>query len=146
MDLSFREKSAWACLVTTGAVFVPYFTFIFQLASKGELSLPRVAVAFVAAVLAQIVLISVYMAAIALRTRQEPRDERDTAIENRAFRSAHWVLVVALWLLVLGGVFLAPVFPQLISVVFVGQLALLSFVLSELVHYATLVHGYRRGY
>jgi cytochrome b subunit of formate dehydrogenase len=146
MDMSFREKSAWACLVTTGAVFVPYFTFIGQLASRGELVLPRVVVAFVAAVLAQIVLSSVYMAVIALRTRQEPRDERDIVLENRAFRSAHWTLVLALWLLVLGGVFLAPVFPQLISVVFVGQLALLSFVLSELAHYATLVHGYRRGY
>ena len=55
MDMSFREKSAWACLVTTGVVFIPYFTFIFQLASKGELILPRVIVAFVAAVLAQIV-------------------------------------------------------------------------------------------
>jgi Na+/H+ antiporter NhaD/arsenite permease-like protein len=146
MDMSFREKSAWACLVTTGVVFVPYFTFIAQLASRGELILPRVVVAFVAAVLAQIVLSSVYMTVIALRTRQEPRDERDTAIENRAFRGAHWTLVIALWIFVLGGGFLAPVFPQLISVVFVGQLALLSFVLSELVHYATLVHGYRRGY
>ncbi len=146
MDMSFREKSAWACLVTTGVVFVPYFTFIAQLASRGELILPRVVVAFIAAVLAQIVLSSVYMTVIALRTRQEPRDERDTAIESRAFRWAHWTLVIALWLLVLGGVFLAPVFPQLISVVFVGQLALFSFVLSELMHYATLVHGYRRGY
>ena len=146
MDMSFREKSAWACLVTTGVVFIPYFTFIFQLASKGELILPRVIVAFIAAVLAQIVLSSVYMTVIALSTRQEPRDERDLAIENRAFRSAHWVLVVALWLLVLGGVMLTPVFPKLISVAFVGQLALLSFVLSELVHYATLAHGYRRGY
>jgi cytochrome b subunit of formate dehydrogenase len=146
MDMSFREKSAWACLVTTGVVFIPYFMFILQLASKGELLLPRVIVAFVGAVLAQIVLSSIYMTVIALRTRQEPRDERDTAIENRAFRSAHWTLVIALWLLVLGGVFLAPVFPQLISVVFVGQLALLSFVLSELAHYGTLIHGYRRGY
>ena len=146
MDMSFREKSAWACLVTTGVVFIPYFTFIFQLASKGELILPRVIGAFIAAVLAQIVLSSVYMTVIALSTRQEPRDERDLAIQNRAFRSAHWVLVVALWLLVLGGVMLTPVFPKLISVAFVGQLALLSFVLSELVHYATLVYYYRRGY
>ena len=37
MDMSFREKSAWACLVTPGVVFVPYFTFIAQLASRGEL-------------------------------------------------------------------------------------------------------------
>ena len=37
MDMSFREKSAWACLVTTGVVFVPYFAFIFRLAGRGEL-------------------------------------------------------------------------------------------------------------
>ena len=117
MDMSFREKSAWACLVTTGVVFVPYFTFIAQLASRGELLLPRVAVAFVAAELAQIVLASVYMTFIALRTRQEPRDERDTAIENRAFRSAHWTLVIGLWIFVLGGVFLAPVFLELVDVI-----------------------------
>ena len=94
MDMSFREKSAWACLVTTAVVFGPYFTFIVQLASRGELILPRVVVAFVAAVLAQIVLITVYMMVIALRTRQEPRDERDTAIENRAFRGVHYATLV----------------------------------------------------
>ena len=28
MDISFREKSAWACLVTTGVVYVPYFALL----------------------------------------------------------------------------------------------------------------------
>lgn len=146
MEMSFREKSAWAYLVSIGAVYVPYFTFIFKLALAGELSLLRMTGAFIVATLALIVLSAVYQIVIRIRTRAEAKDERDIAIESRAFRSAHWTLVVLLWLLVPGTTLLSPLFPQLITLVFVGQLGLLAFVVSELVHYATQILGYRRGY
>ena len=146
MDMSFREKTAWACLVTTGVIFVPYFTFIFQLARRGLLIPPVMLVAFIGAVIVQTILGIVYHIVIALRTRQEPKDERDIAIENKAFRCAHWTLVVALWIFVPGLITLYPVFPQLFSVAFMTELVLLSFVLSELVHYGTQVYGYRKGH
>ena len=145
MDISFREKSAWACLVTTGVVYVPYFAFIGQLIHQGKLLLPLMIVVFVGAVIAQIVLMIVYHIVIVIRTREEAKDERDRIIELVAIRNAHWVLVVALWLLVPGGTMLAPVFPVLSSVLVIGQLGLLCFVLSELVNYATQVYCYRRG-
>lgn len=145
MEMSFREKSAWACLVTTGVVYLPYFAYIGQLIAQGQLRLPLLVVAFVGAVIAQVVLMIVYQSVIALRTRQEPKDERDRAIELVATRNAHWVLVVALWLLVPGGTMLTPVFPVLSSVLVIGQLGLLCFVLSELVNYGTQVYAYRTG-
>lgn len=145
MEMSFREKSAWACLVTTGVVYLPYFAFIGQLIAQGRLLLPLIIVAFVGAVIAQVVLMIVYQSVIALRTRQEPKDERDRAIELVATRNAHWVLVVALWLLVPGGTMLTPIFPVLSSVLVIGQLGLLCFVLSELVNYGTQVYAYRTG-
>jgi hypothetical protein len=145
MDMSFREKIAWSYLVTTAVVFVPYFVLIFRLALRGELVVSRMIVALIVAVIVQVLLSIAYHLVILLRTREEPKDERDRAIENTAFRRAHWTLVVALWLLIPGGVLLYSLFPQLVSVAFLTQLVFLSFVVSELVHYGTQAYCYRLG-
>ena len=128
-----------------GCGVCPVLCVIGQLIHQGKLLLPLMIVVFVGAVIAQIVLMIVYHIVIVIRTREEAKDERDRIIELVAIRNAHWVLVVALWLLVPGGTMLAPVFPVLSSVLVIGQLGLLCFVLSELVNYATQVYCYRRG-
>lgn len=145
MPMSFREKSAWACLVCTLVVFVPYFVFVAGLVQRGELSLLRVLVAFVAAVICQAGLAGLYHAAIALRTREEPADERDRAIEGRSVRAAYWVLLTGVMVLVLGVPMLGGLVPGSDSGLLVGQIALLCVVVAESVHFGVQAAGYRRG-
>ncbi len=48
--LSFREKSAWACLAATAAVYLPYFGYVSRLFERDELRFDAILAAFVGAV------------------------------------------------------------------------------------------------
>src|SRR4029078_159546 len=90
--MSFREKSAWVGLISTLVVFVPYFLYVFGLASRSELEPGPVTGAFVALVIFSMALGIVSGIVVAVTSKQEPKDERDAAIESRAYRYAYFVL------------------------------------------------------
>ena len=49
--MSFREKSAWICLITTLAIFIPYFVYVFRLIAQPDLAAPDIVTALIAGVL-----------------------------------------------------------------------------------------------
>lgn len=153
--MSFHEKSAWACLISMVAVFVPYFWVVFHqpLAYLGLLVL---------AVIVQVVLLVVFHVVNALTThsiRQRgdapPQDELDRLIELRAAKLSGGVLavVVAVWSLgalfgvlviagdgATGSHFTIPVLQTLVAI----HLLFAGFVLANLAYYGSIVVGYRR--
>ena len=96
--------------------------------------------AFGAAVVAQVVFSVVAHIAFARGATQEPKDERDSAIETMSFRHAYRVLSVGMVTLLIVSTWFAP-----LSLAAMGQLLLLGFVAAELTRYASQVWGYRRG-
>ena len=143
-SMSFREKGAWACLLTTIAIFVPYFTQMFRLFARGELKTTSIITAFFIASFWQVLLNVVAQIVIAVRSRQEPKDERDSAIESKSFRHAYWIFAFFVWPVImvtpvstLGGHLLTPAL--------IGQMVFLCFVIAEVTRYSTQVICYRRG-
>jgi hypothetical protein len=143
-SLSFREKGAWACLITTVAVFIPYFARVLHLFARGELKTSSVITAFFLASIWQVLLNVVVQVVIALRSGREPKDERDSAIESKSFRYTYWIFALLLWPVIMiapastiGGYPLTPVF--------LSQMVFFCFVVAELTRYLTQVVYYRRG-
>ena len=140
--MSFREKSAWACLITTITIWGPYFAYAFRLFSREHYS-SSVMTAFIVAVILSIVLNGGAHIVVAIRSRQERKDERDIAIESKSYRNAYFVLIVLIWMVILA----APVGTQdrHFGPVFISQMVLLCFVVAETTYYLTTVVCYRRG-
>jgi hypothetical protein len=139
--MSFREKSAWICLLSTLLVFVPYFVHVgglFKLArpvAGAEVWIP-----FALAVAVQTLIAVASHIALAWQAQREPKDERDMAIESGAYRRAYVVLSLSVAMLLC-----LTVWGPSMSELALGQCLLLAFVLGETTHYAWQVLGYRRG-
>ncbi len=143
-SLSFREKGAWACLLITLAVFAPYFAQIFRLFAREELKTSSVITAFFIASFWQVLLNVVVQIVIVIRSRREPKDERDSAIESKSFRHAYWVFAFLVWPVIM----VAPVSTlagHLLTPAFISQMLFLCFVVAEATRYLTQVVCYRRG-
>lgn len=140
-NTSFREKSAWASLVSILIVFVPYFVHVGRLFAAHKLTAGSVIGAFLIATGAAIVIQIPIYAVIALRSRQEEKDERDQAIEFKSFRVAYGILTSSVFLAV-GAIVL---FLPWLDPVFLSQLFYFCFVIAEVTKYATQVFCYRRG-
>ncbi len=151
--MSFREKSAWICLVITLVVFVPYFLQVFAPLGRGELrlGLGNVLSAFIAMSVLQVLLSVVFHVALALHDRNEAGDERDRAIESKSIRVAYYVLVTTCFLagfgmFVLGGLSSVPALASsLQAYLLMSQVLLFCIVLAETAQYVTQVVSYRRG-
>jgi hypothetical protein len=163
--MSFHEKSAWACLVSIGLIYSPYFATVLRAPMAG-LGL------FWVAMFGMIALLTIFHVANALSSRSlrtsgklPPADELDQRIELRAAKWAGFVLAFALvtWILlamygmpILGTMgidatqvstdgspaadFTIPVVDAMRAVhwLFAG------FVFSQMMYYAGIVIGYRR--
>jgi hypothetical protein len=150
--MSFREKSAWACLVTTIVVYIPYFTYILSLYSRDALNATSILTAFLPAVIFQVVLNVAAHIAIAISSgkKQMIKDERDLAIESKSFRIAYYIVPSACVVAILF-VMLFEADPthmpirHSLDLAFVSQFFLLCFVVAEVTRYVTQVVCYRRG-
>jgi hypothetical protein len=173
--VSFREKSAWATLISLLVVYLPYFIYVFLLASRGQLTVGTALRVFIAGVFFQTIVAILAQIAISIHGRVEPVDERDIAIQANAFRNAYFVLTfgiffAAMFVLMVGLVHAAPTvahgvpalsdsahdveetssqFMRNVSTIFsasVGmQVVLLCLVGGEVTRYGTQILGYRRG-
>ena len=98
-NLSFREKSAWACLLITLAIWLPFFMH----GLSRSVSPPKAPIfagpALITAIVLTIALSVAAHIAISLQSRQEPQDERDVAIASKAMRNAYVVILCSLGLL-----------------------------------------------
>jgi hypothetical protein len=139
--MSFREKSAWICLLSTLLVFVPYFVHVAGLFQQGRpVFAAEIWVVFALAAVVQALITAATHIAIARQAQREPKDERDRAVESMAYRRAYIVLSISIALLLC-----LTVWGPTMSVIGLGQWLLLAFVLAEVTNYGCQVLGYRRG-
>ena len=146
--MSFREKSAWACLLTTAGVYIPYFAYMLILYIKGDLRVASVFPAFVGTVVLQTILATALHVVFALQSRQEKTDERDLAIESRSIKVSYYVLISSGFLgIALVFTFLSkfPPVRDASAAVLMSQILLLCFVGAEVTGYLVQVVCYRRG-
>ena len=149
-SMTMREKIAWISLISTVVVYVPYFTYVCRLALRQELFGWSLFFAFISAVAVQSAVIIVAYFACAFRQRHEPKDERDAAVEARAFHHGYGVLIVSCFALTIavGLFFVMPVSragDRQFAALLIAQTVLLCCVLAEAVRYLSLALGYRRG-
>lgn len=162
---SFREKTAWITLLILLLVYLPYFARILSLAQRGALNFAAVFSLFIPALIFQIVLAIIAAIAISIRARIDPKDERDVAIEGKAFRGAYVVLTFGVCLAALFAVAVGlgqnlveeatahgsetTQFIRGIRTYFTPaaatQILLFCLVLAEATKYATQIFCYRRG-
>ena len=88
MNLSYQEKRIWINLSTQGLVYGVYFFELW----RGRVTVGALVNVIVAITVLQIALQSV----LAMTARRERKDERDLAIERRAYRNGYNILVGAL--------------------------------------------------
>ena len=151
LGMCLREKYAWICLVTTAAVYVPYFVYVIHLVHGEHPHLGHLFAAWIYAVVLQTLLSIAATLVFAVQQRKEPKDERDAAIEARSFRYAYGFLAVCCFLLVV----IIPHFGLglpgghagfgTMLLLLAAQSVLLIFVSAEIVKYLTLAIGYRRA-
>jgi hypothetical protein len=163
--MSFHEKSAWACLVGIGSVYIPYFAVVFRspMAALGLFWLSAIALVAMLVVFHTVNAIATKW----IRSSGEvpPVDELDQRIELKAAKWAGLVLSVAVltWIIIvmylapmMGGRaveqgalsgnevstlnFALPVYSAMVAVhwLFAG------FVFANMAYYGGIVFGYRR--
>lgn len=150
LHLSFREKSAWITLLVLLFVYLPYFSRVSRFAQRAELSLPTVVGLFIPALILQIALMVIAHIAISVGARDPGRDERDRAIEAKAFRNGYFVFstaicCAAMWMLTFSTLQKAGEQTAWLSIGGISQVLLLCLVLAEVTKYGTHVICYRRG-
>lgn len=148
--MSFREKTAWACLLTTVAIWGPYFFNVLQLLKTNELTGGRILGMFIGAVVLQVVIQVLAAIYIAIRTKQEPKDERDVLIEAKASKNAYFVLTffcvfaigwIAMYTIAAG----QDAGGQLVTPLVISQMIFFCFVAAETTRFASQIVSYRRG-
>src|SRR3954452_7124802 len=140
--MAFREKIAWLTLVAMVVAYSVYFSLLGATYRHQEPAMPQMLGLFAAVTIAQMVIVVIGSAALALSAGQEAKarpDERDRAIARRGTGVAYFVLMVGM--LVVGVVmpFSAPAWKII-------NAALLALVIAEAVRYTLIVYSYRRGW
>ena len=143
MNLTFQEKSNWVSLIILSVVWVNYFSRIQPALSTGTINREESIGLFIGAVVVLVILevvAHIVLAVSNVKTADQPADERDKTISNKAGNIAGWVL--AFCVVPIGGL---AMFKE-VSSVLIANLLLLSLVLSQIVDYALALFYYRRGW
>ena len=143
--MPFREKSAWASLAATVAVYSVYFTILLQRAPAGPGQMQPYLGLLFGCVVTLIVVQIILQSAIAIAMRGQarlPPDERERLINLKSDRIAMGVLsasVACLWL----GCMIVPA--ALTGGGVLANLMLLTLVLSAAVKYASQIVYFHRA-
>ena len=149
-NTSYRELGAWASLIVTGFVYVPYFSWVLQRFLENRLGAGDLLGVFVGAVTTQVIFLVVIHIALAILLKDEPRDERDRIIEAKSSHLAYNILsistvIAAVWIVIGGPVSAVPDVTPYLSPIFLSQVFLFLCILAETVKYLTQGICYRRG-
>ena len=139
--MPYREKLAWLMLGAIAVSYAAYFAVAYSGSIEGLPNLRLLAV-YAAAMALQLAILGVGRLVIGRSSGMEARarpDERDRAIANRAGARAYYVMMTGL---VFTGVYL----PFVQAGWEIVHAALITFVVSEFVHYGMIVRSYRRGW
>lgn len=164
--MSYREKSAWAELLSTLGIWGYYFIGLVQAVASGDLTeqgfVDAMGGRFVACVLLSILVGiagGILVEILSRKFDRAGRDEREAWAGLRATRIAHGVLITLILALsslgflfgAFGGAALAERASAALELVMANGLvlfangALFALVLAELVHYGALIVFLRRG-
>ena len=147
---SFREKSAWLCLLTSLVFYVPYFIYVARLAIRHELTAEVAIGGFVGAVAFQVIVLIIAHIGLAIVCKHEPKDERDILIESRAVQKAYALLSYSclpamVCILLLSAAPSPRPWEQFVTAAFISQVLLLCFAAAETARQLSQALAYRRG-
>lgn len=149
-NTSYRELGAWASLVVTGFVYVPYFSWVLQRFLENRLGAGDLLGVFLGAVFTQIFFLVAIHVTMAIVLKEEPRDERDRVIDAKSSQLAYNVLsissvIAAVWIVIGGAGWSLPGIMRYLDPIFLSQVFLFLCILAETVKYLTQGICYRRG-
>jgi len=141
MNLSYKEKSIWASLISTIIVFGYYFFFAIKVFNNPEIENMMLVGLFIGAVVF-IMLIQIFsQIVIAIANRKEAEkgeDERDNLIELKTTRVSYFILVLGVWITAFSILVIS-------SPIILVNLIMFFFILAEIVGYSLQLIYYRRG-
>ncbi len=139
--MPYREKLAWLGLGAMTLSYAAYFAVAYSGSIKGLPNLRLLAV-YAAASLLQLTILGIGWLVLGRTSGKEARakpDEMDRAIANRASAVAYPVMMA--------GLVITGVFMPFTSIGWeIVHVALLSFIVAELVRYGVVLSSYRRGW
>jgi hypothetical protein len=140
--MPYREKFAWLSLVGMPACYGPYFALTHGSPLLDQ-PLPnlKLMMLFAAAAVgnaAWVLLGRLLLRMTSPRDERGPADERDQAVDRRANTVAYYVLIGC-------ALYVGCVLPFLTSAWHIVNAMVASVIIAEVVRYATVVLGYRRG-
>ncbi|MGI9263032.1 MAG: hypothetical protein ACR2QR_13390, partial [Woeseiaceae bacterium] len=151
VDMSFREKSVIGSLVLTVGIFGSYFFKVIEAftsnSSDAIASLPG---ALIGVVITVVIVEVVYHVVIAIFSGEEDSDERDRLVDARATRISYYVLAAGC-VTTIGHMLISEMvsewLPDSVSrtPIFVANMLVFSFILSEIVGFSMQLFYYRRG-
>lgn len=149
-NTSYRELGAWASLIVTVFVYVPYFSWVLQRFLENRLGAGDLLGVFLSAVFTQIFFLVGIHIGLAIVLKEEPRDERDRIIDAKSSHLAYNILsissvIAAVWIVIGGEGSTAPWVMRYLDPIFLSQVFLFLCILAEAVKYLTQGICYRRG-
>lgn len=149
-NTSYRELGAWASLIVTVFVYVPYFSWVLHRFLENRLGAGDLLGVFLSAVFTQIFSLVGIHIALAIVLKEEPRDERDRIIDAKSSHLAYNTLsissvIAAVWIVIGGAGWSVPGIMRYLEPIFLSQVFLFLCILAEAVKYLTQGICYRRG-
>jgi hypothetical protein len=149
-NTSYRELGAWASLIVTVFVYVPYFSWVLQRFLENRLGAEDLLGVFLSAVFTQIFFLVGIHIGLAIVLKEEPKDERDRIIDAKSSHLAYNVLsissvIAAVWIVIGGAGASMPGIMRYLDPIFLSQVFLFLCILAETVKYLTQGICYRRG-
>ncbi len=149
-NTSYRELGAWASLIVTSFVYVPYFSWVLRRFLENRLGAGDLLGVFLGAVFSQVFFLVVIHITLAIVLKEEPKDERDRTIEAKSSHLAYNILsvssvIAAVWIVIGGPVSAVPDVKRYLDPIFLSQVFLFLCILAETVRYLTQGICYRRG-
>ncbi len=149
-NTSSRELAAWASILTTVLVYLPYFAWVFEAFAGNRLGAAALLGKLIGAVVTQLFFLALIHIVLAITLRREPEDERAALIEARSSRLAYNILspvlvIGAVAIVVTGVVTPEPLARNLLNPIFLSQVGLLAAIVAEMARYLMQVICLRRG-
>jgi uncharacterized membrane protein len=141
MYLSFQEKSIWFSLVTTIVIFGFYFGRVFRIFLDPRIPGPALIGLFIGTIVLIVLVQIAGQTILAVANRREAekgKDERGRLVELKATRISYFILVLGVW--VAGASMFVSSAP-----LFMANIIMFFFILSEVVGYVAQLIYYRRG-
>ncbi|MGI9202387.1 MAG: hypothetical protein ACR2Q3_00160 [Woeseiaceae bacterium] len=151
MDMSFREKSIIGSLVITVGIFGGYFFEVFDaFTSNSSDGIAGLSSALVGVIITVVIVEVVYQVSIAIFGGEEESDERDRLVHAKAVRISYYVLAAGC-ITTIGHLLISEMAGERFrdsltqTPIFIANMLVFSFIISEIVGFAMQLYYYRRG-